>query len=268
MVITVFVLRILESTEPLGDGLNSLFRLFPAYPLTNAIIFEGLGESLATAREFSDGLGAEISEDPWDPNNLAGDLRALIQSGILFTIIVILVEFNPLKRFCANITCCPCKIPKRKDLGKRDTDVVEEEERVATFRRGKGRNKDNKGPLVKVDDFRKVYTKLCGDPFLAVEKVSFGLDAGECFALLGVNGAGKTTTFKSLTNEIVPSTGTVSVGGYNVSSQFGKARKLIGYCPQYDCVFDIMTVQDHLIYYAQLKGIKRSLRARMVEKTI
>jgi len=37
---------------------------------------------------------------------------------------------------------------------------------------------------------------------MAVEKVSFGLDAGECFALLGVNGAGKTTTFKSLTNEI------------------------------------------------------------------
>lgn len=107
-------------------------------------MFEGLGEGLVAAREVSDGGGADIDDDPWAPDNLSADLSSLITSGILFTIIVILVEFNPLKRFCANITCVPCLTPKRKDLGKRDTDVVEEEERVATYRRGRGanRNKD------------------------------------------------------------------------------------------------------------------------------
>jgi ABC-type multidrug transport system ATPase subunit len=53
--------------------------------------------------------------------------------------------------------------------------------------------------VIRVNDFRKAYTSLFGEPFLAVERISFGLEYGECFALLGVNGAGKSTTFKSLT---------------------------------------------------------------------
>ena len=44
---------------------------------------------------------------------------------------------------------------------------------------------------------------------MAVEKISFGLDYGECFALLGVNGAGKTTTFKSLTRDVTPTNGDI-----------------------------------------------------------
>ena len=63
--------------------------------------------------------------------------------------------------------------------------------------------------VIRVFDFRKAYTKLFSRPFLAVERISFGLDYGECFALLGVNGAGKSTTFKSLTRDIVPSNGEV-----------------------------------------------------------
>jgi ATP-binding cassette subfamily A (ABC1) protein 12 len=43
--------------------------------------------------------------------------------------------------------------------------------------------------------------------YLAVNNVSFGLEYGECFALLGVSGAGKTTCFKCLTGEIIPSSG-------------------------------------------------------------
>ena len=62
---------------------------------------------------------------------------------------------------------------------------------------------------VVVNKFRKVYNTGYGKHMLAVEKASFGLDFGECFALLGVNGAGKTTTFKSLTNEIIPTTGDI-----------------------------------------------------------
>ena len=66
---------------------------------------------------------------------------------------------------------------------------------------------------------------------VAVEKTSFAVDKGECFALLGVNGAGKTTTFKSLTKDVQPSAGDLSVMGYNIASDFHKARHFIGYCP-------------------------------------
>lgn len=73
---------------------------------------------------------------------------------------------------------------------------------------------------VRVHKFRKAYTSAFGKPYLAVEKTSFGLDFGECFALLGVNGAGKTTTFKSLTNEILPTSGEISINGLDIRRNF------------------------------------------------
>jgi ATP-binding cassette subfamily A (ABC1) protein 3 len=78
--------------------------------------------------------------------------------------------------------------------------------------------------------FNKVYTQMFKGT-VAVKQASFGLQYGECFALLGVNGAGKTTTFKCLTNEVKPTGGSVSIGGFNINKQFDKARKLIGFCP-------------------------------------
>jgi ATP-binding cassette subfamily A (ABC1) protein 3 len=84
---------------------------------------------------------------------------------------------------------------------------------------------------VRVNKFRKVYSTLFRDPFCAVEKTSFGLEYGECFALLGVNGAGKSTTFKSLTNDIVATSGEITINGMDVRREFSQVRKLIGYCP-------------------------------------
>ena len=59
-----------------------------------------------------------------------------------------------------------------------------------------------------------------GSPFLAVNNISFGLDYGECFCLLGVNGAGKTTTFKSLTNDITPTSGEITINGLDIRKDF------------------------------------------------
>ena len=86
--------------------------------------------------------------------------------------------------------------------------------------------------VVRVFDFRKAYTTAFGTPFLAVERISFGLDYGECFALLGVNGAGKSTTFKTLTTEIEPTEGSISIANEDISSKFENIKKLMGYCPQ------------------------------------
>lgn len=73
-----------------------------------------------------------------------------------------------------------------------DEDVLQEEERVL--------NTDQKEMQVRVAQFRKVFKTGVFSNTVAVHNASFGLDYGDCFALLGVNGAGKTTTFKSLTN--------------------------------------------------------------------
>ena len=69
--------------------------------------------------------------------------------------------------------------------------------------------------------------------FTAVNDVSFGLEYGECFALLGVSGSGKTTCFKCLTGEIFPSSGQLTLNGHDIKklNGFNNARKMIGYCP-------------------------------------
>lgn len=56
---------------------------------------------------------------------------------------------------------------------------------------------------------------------VAVSDVSFGVNYGECFALLGVNGAGKTTTFKSLTNEVKATYGELHIGGFEIDNRKG-----------------------------------------------
>jgi ABC-type multidrug transport system ATPase subunit len=94
---------------------------------------------------------------------------------------------------------------------------------------------------------------------LAVEDTSFGLQAGECMALLGVNGAGKSTCFKSLTNEVKRTSGDVRVRGFDIESDFKKASKHIGYCPQHDALFGQMSVDEHLFFYARLRGLKEPI---------
>ena len=86
---------------------------------------------------------------------------------------------------------------------------------------------------VKVNKLYKEYPPVKGKklPTQAVNELSFGLEFGDCFALLGVNGAGKTTTFKCLTREETPTEGQVKVYGHDITKDFSKARRSIGYCP-------------------------------------
>ena len=117
-------------------------------------------------------------------------------------------------------------------------------------------------------NFKKAYSTLFSKPFLAVERISFGLDIGECFALLGVNGAGKSTVFKSLTSDVVPTSGEISIRGLDAIKDFSKVRKLIGYCPQHDAIFPLMTVDEHLWLYARIKGISTDRRNQVIEDAI
>ena len=103
---------------------------------------------------------------------------------------------------------------------------------------------------------------------LAVEGLSFGLSAGECFALLGVNGDGKSTTFKSLTCEVQPTSGSIEINSVDIQKHFSKVRKFIGYCPQTNPIFDQMTVEEHLYYFARIKGIPKDKLKELVEEAI
>jgi ATP-binding cassette subfamily A (ABC1) protein 3 len=102
----------------------------------------------------------------------------------------------------------------------------------------------------------------------AVRGISFAASSGQVFGLLGVNGAGKTTTFKILCGQVEPDEGQVFIQGYDISTQAGKARKQIGYCPQFDALLDSLTSREHLYMYGRIKGLHGQLLADAVDSTI
>uniref|UniRef100_A0A914CP13 ABC transporter domain-containing protein n=1 Tax=Acrobeloides nanus TaxID=290746 RepID=A0A914CP13_9BILA len=99
-------------------------------------------------------------------------------------------------------------------------------------------------------DLKKWY----GD-FYAVKGLSFRVNIGDCFGLLGVNGAGKTSTFQMLTGENEVSDGDALVGGYSVRTNWREAGALTGYCPQYDAIIKEMSGEETLYMFARIRGI-------------
>jgi len=90
---------------------------------------------------------------------------------------------------------------------------------------------------------------------VAVSNLNLALKEGEITTLLGRNGAGKTTIIKNLTGELVPTSGSVHIYGHRLPDEFAHARKLLGYCPQYNTLFERLTVREHLEFFAELKGL-------------
>ena len=83
-----------------------------------------------------------------------------------------------------------------------------------------------------------------------------------------MTGAGKTTTFKCLTGEETPDLGKLFMGGNDVRSRrgFDSARCLIGYCPQFEAIFENLTVYQHLDFYASIKGVRQDYKDELILK--
>jgi ABC-type multidrug transport system ATPase subunit len=102
----------------------------------------------------------------------------------------------------------------------------------------------------------------------AVKDVTFGVEKGTCFGLLGTNGAGKTTTFKVLTGDEISTFGKVMINGKNVATQMNEVRHLIGYCPQFDSLLDNLSSREHLELYAAIKGIPKEVREPLIQQLL
>lgn len=104
-------------------------------------------------------------------------------------------------------------------------------------------------------------TRHFGDR-VAVDDVSFELEAGQIFALLGPNGAGKTTTLRMLAGLIAPTSGSVKIGGEAMTPRAApKLRERLGFLTEAPGLWDNLTVRDNLMVYAQLYGMHDAEKA-------
>jgi len=104
-------------------------------------------------------------------------------------------------------------------------------------------------------------TKRYGDK-VALDSVSFSVKVGEVVGLLGLNGAGKTTTMNILTGYISATCGTVSIGGFDIASESGKAKRLIGYLPEQPAFYPELRVDEHLGFICGIKGVFKEKKAQ------
>lgn len=105
----------------------------------------------------------------------------------------------------------------------------------------------------------KNITKLYGKQ-KALDDVSFSIEAGEVVGLLGPNGAGKSTMMKIITCFIPPSSGEVSVNGFDIYEQSLEVRKRVGYLPENNPLYVDMYIKEYLEYTAGIYGITNKMQ--------
>lgn len=103
--------------------------------------------------------------------------------------------------------------------------------------------------MIEVNDISKQYNNV-----EALQHVSFSVDKGEIFGLIGPDGAGKTSLFRILATLILPDAGTATVDGYDVVKGMKEIRKRLGYMPGKFSLYQDLSVEENLEFFASLFG--------------
>ena len=102
---------------------------------------------------------------------------------------------------------------------------------------------------IAVNNISKSYKKL-----KAVENITFNVNEGELFGLIGPDGAGKTTIFRILTTLLVANEGSAEVAGFDVVKQLKEIRNSVGYMPGKFSLYQDLTVEENLHFFATIFG--------------
>lgn len=92
----------------------------------------------------------------------------------------------------------------------------------------------------------------------AVDDISFRCEPGRIFGLLGPNGAGKTTTLRMISTIMSPTSGSINVAGFDLTSQSLEARKRIGFLTGSTGLYARLTANEVIAYFARLYGVSDS----------
>jgi ABC-2 type transport system ATP-binding protein len=111
----------------------------------------------------------------------------------------------------------------------------------------------NSGPMIRAEELRKRY----GDR-VALDGVSFTVNAGEIVGLLGPNGAGKTTTLSILSGVIAPDSGRASIATHDLATDPRAARRSLGLVPQSLALYPTLTALENLMFWGRIQGMSSS----------
>ncbi|XP_072314586.1 phospholipid-transporting ATPase ABCA1-like [Eucyclogobius newberryi] len=244
--VATFIMELIDddNISSINDILKQVLLLFPHFCLGRGLIDMAKNQAMATL--FS-GFGENRFKNPLGWDMVGKNLCAMSIQGLVMFAITVLIQY---KFFCK-----PRLVTLKSSSDEaEDVDVAKERERLYS---GKAQ-KD----LLKICDLTKVYPRKSTP---AVDRLCVGVPAAECFGLLGINGAGKTTTFKMLTGDIPVSAGEAFLNGYSIRTEMSDVHQNLGYCPQFDAINDLLTGQEHLEFYARLRGVPENEIAMVAE---
>ena len=102
---------------------------------------------------------------------------------------------------------------------------------------------------ISLSNISKSYKKV-----KAVQDISFDVNSGELFGLIGPDGAGKTTIFRILTTLLIPDEGNAKVAGFDVVKDYKAIRNSVGYMPGRFSLYQDLTVEENLTFFATIFG--------------
>ncbi|XP_055285245.1 phospholipid-transporting ATPase ABCA7 isoform X7 [Moschus berezovskii] len=213
-----FVLELFsdQKLQKVSRILKQVFLIFPHFCLGRGLIDMVRNQAMADAFER---LGEGHFQSPLRWEVVGKNLLAMFIQGPIFLLFTLLLQHH-------NRLLPQPKLRLLPALGEEDEDVARERERVYP-----------------------------GQRTPAVDRLCLGIPPGECFGLLGVNGAGKTSTFRMVTGDMLPSGGEAILEGHSVAQEPAAAHRRMGYCPQSDAIFELLTGREHLELYARLRGV-------------
>ena len=114
--------------------------------------------------------------------------------------------------------------------------------------------------IIEVNNLRKSYEEL-----EAVKGVNFSVSKGELFGLIGPDGAGKTSIFRILTTLLYPNAGSVSMMNMDVVKDYRKIRNHLGYMPQRFSLYQDLSVEENLAFFARIFGTSISENYELIK---
>ena len=117
--------------------------------------------------------------------------------------------------------------------------------------------------MIAVEQLHKRYGRQ-----VALESLEFNVPKGEIFGFIGPNGAGKTTTIRILATLTPPDAGMATIGGIPVDQDPHGVRELVGYMPDFFGVYDRLTAEEYLEFYAACHGVPRRRRRKVAQELL